>query len=213
MQPIQETHSGKTSWGEHSPTAYCGEPTCNRGLGGISPAKQMHGGPLVYPGESCQGQYGGFNPGQFRGGGDTPGHFQGGSHGQHDWCLGWNNQCYPKFKELLNVYLELTHGQLHLANVLNAVGKWLTNLPSLPKYTHLNGQKFLCWACVLSRCTFCECRYLKEGGHSDPSNITDKFADSAVDVLSKGVISRVNQLQNGGSPQTKKQKMDSGTSA
>jgi hypothetical protein len=35
---------------------------------------------------------------------------------------------------------------------------------------------------------------------SDAAGITDKFADAAVDVLSKGVIAKVTQLQNGGSP-------------
>jgi hypothetical protein len=58
---------------------------------------------------------------------------------------------------------------------------------------------------------YCECRFLREGGYLDPVNITDNFANSAVDVLLKGIIARVNQLQSGGSPQIKKQKSDAGT--
>jgi hypothetical protein len=54
---------------------------------------------------------------------------------------------------------------------------------------------------------------LREGGHPDPIDITDDFANSAVEVLLKGIIARVNQLQSGGSPQVKKQKLDVGTPA
>jgi hypothetical protein len=54
---------------------------------------------------------------------------------------------------------------------------------------------------------------MREGGHPDPANITDDFANSAVEVLLKGIIARVNQLQSGGSLQIKKQKSDAGTPA
>jgi hypothetical protein len=54
---------------------------------------------------------------------------------------------------------------------------------------------------------------LREGEHPDPANITDNFANSTVEVLSKGIIARVNQLQSGESPQIKKQMSDTGTLA
>jgi hypothetical protein len=54
---------------------------------------------------------------------------------------------------------------------------------------------------------------LERRGHPDPADITDDFANSAVEVLLKGIIARVDQLQSGGSPQVKKQKSDAGTPA
>jgi hypothetical protein len=54
---------------------------------------------------------------------------------------------------------------------------------------------------------------LREGGHPDPADITDDFANSAVEVLPKGIIARVNQLQSGGSSLVKKQKLNTGTPA
>jgi hypothetical protein len=50
-------------------------------------------------------------------------------------------------------------------------------------------------------------------GHPDPADITDDFANSTVEVLSKEIIARVKQLQSSGSPQIKKQKSDAGTLA
>jgi hypothetical protein len=100
----------------------------------------------------------------------------------------------------METYLDLMQGHLQLADVLGMSVKPQMDLPMLPIYTHPNGHPFLCWSCVLSRCTYRECRFLREGGHPDPANIPDDFANSAVEVLSKGIIARVNQLQSGGSP-------------
>jgi hypothetical protein len=113
----------------------------------------------------------------------------------------------------MDTYLDLTQGHLQLADVLHAPGKWQTDLPTLPKYTRPNGRPFLCWLCVLSQCRYSEYCFLREEGHPDPANITDNFANSAVEVLSKGIIARVNQLHSGGSPQIKKQKPDARTPA
>jgi hypothetical protein len=154
-------------------------------------------------GVACQGQYGGV----------TPGFSPGGNPGQQRWRMGWFDQHHPKFKAMMDTYLDLTQGHLQLANVLNASGKWQTDLPTLPKYTHPNGRPFLCWLCILSRCRYRECRFLREGGHPDPANITKGLTNTAFEVLLKGIIARVNQLQSGGSPQIKKQKSDTGTPA
>jgi hypothetical protein len=54
---------------------------------------------------------------------------------------------------------------------------------------------------------------LLEWGHPDPSNITDDFANYSVEILSKEIIARVNQIQSSGSSQIKKQKSDAGTPA
>jgi hypothetical protein len=50
----------------------------------------------------------------------------------------------------MDTYLDLTQGYLHLMDVLDASGKWQTDLPTLPKYAHPNGRPFLCWSCILS---------------------------------------------------------------
>ncbi len=113
----------------------------------------------------------------------------------------------------MDTYFDLTQGRLQLADVLDTSGKWRTDHPTLPKYTHPNGCPFLCWSCVLSQCRCSEYRFLREGEHPDPANITDNFANSTVEVLSKGIIARVNQLQSGESPQIKKQMSDTGTLA
>jgi hypothetical protein len=55
--------------------------------------------------------------------------------------------------------------------------------------------------------------FLERRGNPEPTDITDDFANSEVDVFLKGIIARVNQFQSGGSPQTKKQKSDAGTPA
>jgi hypothetical protein len=114
---------------------------------------------------------------------------------------------------MVDTYLDLRQGSLQLTDVLEASGKRQTDLPTLPKYTHPNGRLFLCWSCVLYWCRYRECHFVREGGHPDLANITDNFANSAVEVLLKGIIARVNQLQSGGSPLVKKQKSDAGTPA
>ena len=74
-------------------------------------------------------------------------------------------------------YLKHTHGQIHPGEILEAAGKTQADLPTLPKYVHPTGRPFLCWASVLGKCGFRNCRFHKEGGQSLPGDITDEFAD------------------------------------
>ena len=62
-------------------------------------------------------------------------------------------------------YLEHTHGQIHLAEILEAAGKTQKDLPTLPKYVHPTGRPFLCWASVLGKCGFQDCRSVRKGGN------------------------------------------------
>jgi hypothetical protein len=204
-QPTQETTGRKAPGGTISQQHTSGNLKSPEGYtGGLrSPGRLGQGGTKGSFGVAHQGQHGGI----------TPRFSPGGNPGQQHWRAGWFDQRHPKFKAMMDTYLDLMQGCLQLADVLNASGKWQTDLPTLPKYTHPYGRPFLCWLCILSRCRYGECRFLREGGHPDPANITDDFANSAVDVLSKGIIARVNQLQSGGSPQIKKQKSDAGTPA
>jgi hypothetical protein len=97
-------------------------------------------------------------------------------------------------------YLERTNGRVHLAELLTAAGKKQTDLPTLPQFVHPNGRPFICWSCVLGRCTYRECRFLQQGGHPVAKDITDDFADKTVDTLNKGVISLCGTSPPGGSP-------------
>jgi hypothetical protein len=170
--------------------------------GGVSsPGRLGQGGTQGSFGVAHHDQYGGI----------APGFSSGGYPGQQHLRAGWFDQCHPKFKAMMDTYLDLMQGHLQLADVLNASGKRQTDLSMLPKYTHPTGRPLLCWPCVLSRCRYHECHFLREGGHPDPTNITDNFANSAIEVLSKGIIARVNQLQGGGSPQINNHKWDAGT--
>jgi hypothetical protein len=109
-------------------------------------------------------------------------------------------------------YLERTNSCIHLAKILNASGKCQTNLPTLAKYVHPNGRPlpFLCWSSILGRCTFRECRFLKEGGHLAATDITDDFADKCIDVIRKGVIALSNYGGTGGLPPKKTKGVDGG---
>ena len=100
-------------------------------------------------------------------------------------------------------YLKWTNGGVHLAELLQAVGKKQTDLPTLPQYVHPNGRPFLCWSSVLGRCTFHECRFLQQGGHPLAKDITDEFADKTADTLNKGVIALCGVTTPGGPPPEK----------
>ena len=121
-----------------------------------------------------------------------------------DWQTGWKDEQHPKIKSMMQKYLEHTHGQIHLGEILKAAGKTQADLPTLPKYVHPTGHPFLCWASVLCRCGFRNCRFHKEGGHPLLGDITDEFADRVINAIEKGVVLPNNQ---GGSP-PKKQKGD-----
>ncbi len=41
---------------------------------------------------------------------------------------------------------------------------------------------------MLGRCTYRDCRFHQQGGHPNPKDITDEFADKVVDSLNKGVL-------------------------
>ena len=56
---------------------------------------------------------------------------------------------------------------------------------------------------MLGRCTYRECRFHHQGGHPNPKDITDDFADKVVDTLNKGVISMGGTTPTGGSPPKK----------
>ena len=88
----------------------------------------------------------------------------GGHTSTHNWRTRWDDQRHPKIKEMMHSYLVLTNGHIHLAEILNAVGRWQNDLPTLSKYVHPSGQPFLCWSSVLGRCMFRDCCFCKEGG-------------------------------------------------
>ena len=104
---------------------------------------------------------------------------------------------------MMSSYLERTHGHVHLAELLGAAGKKQTDLPTLPQYVHPNGRPFLCWTSLLGRCMYRESHFHQQGGHPNPKDSTDKFADKVVDTLNKDVISIGGMTTPGGSPPKK----------
>jgi hypothetical protein len=111
---------------------------------------------------------------------------------------------------MMQPYLDRTGGRVHLAEIFGAAGKRQTDLPTLKKYLHATGRPFLCWSSVLGCCMLRVCRFKKEGSHPRAADITDEFADQAIDVINKGIITLCSP--GGGSP-PKKQKTDGGKQA
>ncbi len=111
---------------------------------------------------------------------------------------------HPKIKLLMDPYLKRYNNFIGLSDILTAWGKWMTDLPTIPNYCHPTGQSFLCWNSMLGRCFRGGwCKYLK--GHVRKGDITDKFADSVIDCISKGVLHYTN-LPEGGSPTNKQRR-------
>jgi len=150
-----------------------------------------------YGGQGYQGM--GAPGGGYSGGGYYPPN----SYQPRDWRANWHDERHPKLKTMMAAYLERTNGRVHLAELLQAVGKRQTDLPTLPQYVHPNGKPFLSWSSVLGRCTFCDCRFLQHGGHLLAKDISDEFADKVVDTLNKGVISLCGGVAPAGSPPKK----------
>ncbi len=119
-----------------------------------------------------------------------------------DWQTGWRDERHPKIKSMTQKYLKHTHGQIHLAKILEAAGETQADLPTLLKYVHATGHPFLCWASALGKCGFQDCLFRKEGGYPLPGDIADEFADQVIDTIGKEVVPPSIQ---GGSP-PKKQK-------
>ena len=104
---------------------------------------------------------------------------------------------------MMSAYLDRTNGCVHLAEILGAAGKKQTDLPTLPQYVHPNGRPFLCRTSVLGRCMFHDCQFHHQGGHPNPKDIANEFADKVIDTLNKGVISIGGTATSGGLPPKK----------
>ncbi len=104
---------------------------------------------------------------------------------------------------MMGPYLEQYNGCIHLAEVLDAAGKHQTNLLTMPKFCHANGHPFLCWNSTLGRCMYRECKFLREGGHPGPNDITDDFAKKVCVVIGPGIQKRMQQGGGDDSPAKK----------
>jgi hypothetical protein len=112
----------------------------------------------------------------------------------------------------MNLYLEHFNGQIHLSEVLDAVGKRQTDLPTLPRFCYANGRPFLCWNSTLGRCMYCDCCYLQEGRHPGHNDIPGDFAKKVCAVISPGIQAC---MQPGGreGPPGKKLKLETASQA
>jgi hypothetical protein len=48
-----------------------------------------------------------------------------------------------------------------------------------------------------------ECKYLRDGGHPGPNDISDNFADKVIGVIGKGIQARMRPGGGEGSPRKK----------
>ena len=53
--------------------------------------------------------------------------------------MGWNDECIPKIRVVMQGYLAQPNGRVHLAEILTAAGCHQMDLPTLPKYVHATG--------------------------------------------------------------------------
>ncbi len=219
VHPTADDGGGVIAGGGSAPAQGCERPSPQGTAQGPSAQRCNFGQTQGYTGggghaQHGPGQHGGWWP-PYQGGGYQGIHYPqgiyslptqihpGGQQAPRDWRTGWNDKRNPKLRALMQGYLEQTNGRVHLAEILAAAGKGQTDLPTLAKYVHATGRPFLCWSSVLGRCTFCDCRFRKEGGHPLPGDITNKFADRVINVIGKGVVTQ--GKHTGGSP-TKKLK-------
>ncbi len=94
---------------------------------------------------------------------------------------------HPKIKRLMDPYLARYNNHISLSKILNAAGKMMKDLPTLPNYCTPTGKSYLCWNSVLGKCFRGKrCRYSR--GHIHKADFTEEFATGVSDVISKGVL-------------------------
>jgi len=103
------------------------------------------------------------------------------------------------------------HGlRICLVDILNACNKRITDLPTLPDYID-NGCPYFCWAHILGRCTFNDCRF--KWGHVPRRAITDGFADAVIAMLTLGIQACLDDGGEEGSPGKRQRRQPSLTRA
>jgi hypothetical protein len=87
----------------------------------------------------------------------------------------------------MDPYLACYNNHISLSEILNAAGKMMKDLPTLPNYCTPTGTSYLCWNSVLGKCFRGKrCRYSR--GHIRKADFTEEFANGVSDVISKGVL-------------------------
>ncbi len=71
-----------------------------------------------------------------------------------------------------------------LIQILNAVGKHVKDLPTIPQFIK-NGKSIICYNALLSGCAEHLCKF--KDGHVPMAEIMDKFADAVCELLQPGV--------------------------
>ncbi len=98
----------------------------------------------------------------------------------------------------MDPYLARYNNYIDLSAILTASGKMICDLPSMPQYCTSTGTPLICWNSVLGHCfQGKQCRFIK--GHVQKGEMTDAFADSVTEIISKGVLYHANLMQGGAS--------------
>jgi hypothetical protein len=106
---------------------------------------------------------------------------------------------------MMNDYVAAKGLRIQLTDILDAVNKRITDLPTIPDYV-ANGRPFVCWAHILGRCTFSNCQF--KNGHVPRSAIADSFADHVTAMLTPGVNACVARGQEQSGSPAKRQRND-----
>ncbi len=94
---------------------------------------------------------------------------------------------HQKISILMDPYLAWYNNYIDLLAILTTSGKRIGDLPSMPKYCTPIGMPLMCWNSVLGRCfQGNQCRFIK--GRVRKGELTDAFADSVTDIISKKVL-------------------------
>jgi hypothetical protein len=81
-------------------------------------------------------------------------------------------------------YLAARGMRIQLTEILDAANKRITDLPTIPDYV-VNGCPTVCWAYILSHCTFHNCAF--KPGHIPWDKIPNNFVEEVVAMLAPGV--------------------------
>jgi hypothetical protein len=133
------------------------------------------------------GSYGGWNnqganKEQNKGQQPQQGRNNGGGGGNHRQP--WVDDRHPRIVAMMADYIAAQGLWVQLNEILNASNKRITNLPMIPECVN-NGRPFVCWAHILVRCRFPNCKF--KNRYVPCSSIPNAFAEEVVTILTPGV--------------------------
>ncbi len=78
-------------------------------------------------------------------------------------------------------------------DILRGGNVLINNLHMIPRYQDSRGHSKICWTNIPCGCTYKDCSFKPQGGHSPWDQIADTFADGVCDKLGTEVMYIMNQ--------------------